>query len=110
MKDSDIVFDPSKFPASSASRQTEIEQICSNLTMLDLRDTSVYKPLLFVCEDELVLDYYRESIKNALSSSAVAHIFLHEGDKCNLSHSNDNIFISSMDKHEKKCCLVARPL
>lgn len=102
MKDSDIVFDPSKFPVSSAARQTEIEQICSNLTMLDLRDTSVYKPLLFVCEDELVLDYYRESIKNAFSGSAVAHIFLHEGDKCNLSHSNDNIFISSMDKYGEK--------
>ena len=101
-KDSEITFDPSKFPITSDVRQAEIEQICSNLTMIDLRDTSVYKPLLFVCEDELVLDYYRESIKNAFSGSAIAHIFLHEGDKCNLSHSNDNIFISSMDKHGEK--------
>lgn len=101
-KNSEIFLDLSGFSTSTTVRQAETDQICANLGMIDLRDTSVYKPLLIVCEDELVLDYYRESIKSAFSGAPLAHIYLHEGDKCNLSHSHDNIFIASMEKHGER--------
>ena len=101
-KKSQLSPDLSGFSTTSAIRQAEADQLCSNLGMIDLRDTAVYKPLLIVCDDELVLDYYRESIKNAFSDAPLAHIYLHEGDKCNLSHSSDNIFIASMEKYGER--------
>ena len=97
-KKSNIVFDSQSIVALSDVRRAEVDQICSNLAMIDLRNTSVYKPLLLVCEDKLMLDYYRESIKNAFSACSTAEISLNEEDKCIISHSNDNIFVSSVEK------------
>ena len=98
-----LVFDASVFgtPAFEA-RKAECDQICSNLSMIDLRDTSIYKPLLLVCEDEFVLDYYREAIKGCFSNSPTSLIHLQERGRFNLSHSKDNIFIAAMEKYGKR--------
>ena len=105
-KASSLTFDPTRFTSPSDKRKKEAVQIRSNLSMTDLRSTSVYKPLLVVCEDELVLEYYQEIIKSCFFESPVSHIRFHEGDKCDLSHSNDNIFIASMEKHNERNVII----
>lgn len=101
-KNSELKFDSSALSKASDARQAELEQIYSNLSMIDLRDTSVYKPLLLVCEDELVLDYYKEAIKKSFFEAPVVHVSLREDDKYSLCHSNANVFITSMEKHGEK--------
>ena len=106
VKNSELIFNENYLSNFENERKTEVEQITSNLSMINLRGKSVYKPLLFVCEDEMLLDYYRDAIKQCFAGSPISHIRLHEGDNCNLSNSVDNIFISSMDKYGEKNAVV----
>lgn len=101
-KKSSIVLDFEKLDFPSVDCKQEVEQIRSNLSMIDLHDTSVYKPLLFVCEDEHVLNYYRDLIMDAFSSSPVSYVPLQKGETCNLSDSGENIFVTSMEKHGER--------
>ena len=104
--DTELRFDATAFDTPADKRQAETEQIRSNLSMLDLRDTTLYKPLLLVCSDEFVLDYYREAIRNAFADAPVTYARLQQGDACTLSRTTENLFIAAMQKHGDKNVVV----
>ncbi len=105
-QDTEIRFNATAFDTSAEERQAETEHIHANLSMLDLRDTALYKPLLFVCNDEFVLDYYREAIRSAFAGAPVSYVRPQEGDACNLSRSTENLFIAAMQKHGDRNVVV----
>ncbi len=95
------------FSDTSEMRRTEFDQIRSNLSMTALRATSSYKPLLLVCRDDLVLEFYLKKLRECFAGSPIVQISLNEGEGCDLSASNDNIFISAMNStHDKNTVLI----
>ena len=88
--------------AAMAKRRAEAEQILENLSMLDLRDTSAYKPLLIVCEDEMVLEFYREAICRCFSEYPIAQVDMRDKDARALTYGKSNVIISAMEKSGEK--------
>ncbi len=106
-RSTEIVVDLNKLQPASKTREAELEQIRTNLSMIDLRASSVYRPLLVICEDELVLDFYRETVKSCFASSALAQVTLSDRDKNIFSHSEENVFLSALDKaHDRNVVLL----
>ena len=94
----EFTVDADKLTASSPSRARELALLKTNLSMIDLRATSIYRPLLITCEDELVRDLYREMIKGGFSSAPIVEATLSDLDKNVFAHSDENIFLSAMEK------------
>ena len=86
------------FADPPCQRKDEYSAITANLSTVDMRATSSYKPLLFVCSDELVLSFYRNAILSSLQGAPAVRIGFHEGGDCDLSHSSENVFISALEK------------
>ena len=101
-RSTEIVPDLDDLAESFAGRSAEAEQITANLAMIDLRGTSVYKPLLIVCEDEMVLEYYSHALRHSCAGTPVVSLDLQDKDKCNMAHSKENAFVAAMEKHGEK--------
>lgn len=101
-----LTFDPKSLIALSEKRKSEVERICSNLAMSDLRNTVAYKPLMIVCSDEFILDHYRDKIKKCFVGSPIVDVSIYKDNKCDVSRSNSNIFVSAIEKHGEKNTVI----
>lgn len=101
-RDTEIIPDLDDLADSFAGRSAEGDRISANLAMIDLRGTSVYKPLLIVCEDEMVLEYYTHAIRRCCADMPALMLDMQDRDKCNLSHNKENAFIAAMERFGEK--------
>ncbi len=86
------------FGSDARERAEEFDRIRRNLSMLDLRGCSCYKPLLLVCENDLVLDFYRQALTRCFAGAPLSRIDLSEGEPDLRYHAGDNRLISAMNK------------
>ncbi len=97
----------SLFTPEGTARDKEFRQIHLNLSMVDLRSTPAYRPLLIISEDAMALDFYRNRLQSCLASSPMVRLSSPEGDQWELSPSPDHIFAAALDKtHDRNTVLV----
>lgn len=68
-KASELSYDLSKFRLFSESRSSECDKIIANLSVSDIRASSVYKPLLIVCQDKAAFDLYHIAISDCFKDN-----------------------------------------
>ncbi len=86
------------FAGTGAPRQEEFDRVYANLSLLDMRDTGVYKPLLIVCPDKTVLDLYRRRLLACFAAAPHTVLSLQETPYPDLSATKDNLFIEAANR------------
>lgn len=105
-KASELSYDLSKFRLFSESRSSECDKIIANLSVSDIRASSVYKPLLIVCQDKAAFDLYHIAISDCFKDSPFTILNFAAISDPSFAPCKDNIFISVLDKLQDKNAVV----
>ncbi len=87
-----------RFKSPYEHRKSEYELLFGNLSMLDLRRTDLYKPLLILCRNDFVYDRYRTLLMKGFGNHPTASISFADGETPDLSSTKDNCLLAAMDR------------
>ena len=83
---------------SPLKREEERKRILANLSVIDVRDSIDYEPLLLICPDEYVLEEYERVLRECFAGRKIGSIDVSDPRRAFISYDKNNALVDLLNK------------